>query len=152
MGMATLMAPMMMIIMVTAMEMPIYAVCWLLVLPQFPLKSLGFPFSGLFLHVLADTMGSVGVIISSILIQLFGWHASDPIVSILIAVLILASVAPFISSTACILLSAVPEDSAVPLYSALAQAANLPGVAQIHDPHFWETSRGALVGTVNVQV
>ena len=44
---------------------------------------------GAFLHILADTMGSVGVICSTILIDWFGWQRADPIASIFIAVLTL---------------------------------------------------------------
>lgn len=43
---------------------------------------------GVFLHILADTLGSVGVIISSALIHQYGWMISDPICSIIIATLI----------------------------------------------------------------
>ncbi|KAK7100994.1 hypothetical protein V1264_023848 [Littorina saxatilis] len=43
---------------------------------------------GVFLHILADTLGSVGVIISSILIYYFGWMIADPICSMFIATLI----------------------------------------------------------------
>lgn len=44
--------------------------------------------SGVFLHVLADTLGSVGVIISSWLIHQFNWNIADPICSMFIAALI----------------------------------------------------------------
>lgn len=47
-----------------------------------------FLFSGVFLHILADTLGSVGVIISSILIYYFNWMIADPICSMFIATLI----------------------------------------------------------------
>ena len=40
---------------------------------------------GAFLHILADTLGSVGVIISTILMDQFGWQRADPIASIFIA-------------------------------------------------------------------
>jgi len=43
---------------------------------------------GVLLHVMADTLGSVGVIISSILIHWYQWYISDPICSIFIALLI----------------------------------------------------------------
>ena len=46
---------------------------------------------GVFLHILADTLGSVGVIISAILMQMFGWMIADPVCSIFIAVLIALS-------------------------------------------------------------
>ena len=45
-------------------------------------------FPGVFLHILADTLGSVGVIISSLLIEWYHWHIADPLCSILIAALI----------------------------------------------------------------
>ena len=45
-------------------------------------------FLGVFLHILADTLGSVGVIASAVLMQSFGLMIADPICSILIAVLI----------------------------------------------------------------
>jgi zinc transporter 5/7 len=49
-----------------------------------------------FLHVLADTLGSVGVIISSILVEWFGWYITDPLCSLMISVLIFLSVFPLI--------------------------------------------------------
>ena len=51
---------------------------------------------GVYLHVLADAFGSIGVIISSLLIKFFGWQLADPIASILISALILASVVPLL--------------------------------------------------------
>jgi zinc transporter 5/7 len=47
---------------------------------------------GVFLHILADTLGSVGVIISSVLMWAFGWMIADPICSMFIAILISLSV------------------------------------------------------------
>ena len=46
---------------------------------------------GVFLHILADTLGAVGVIISAILMQMFGWMIADPVCSIFIAILIALS-------------------------------------------------------------
>jgi len=46
---------------------------------------------GVFLHVLADALGSVGVIVSSILVQAFGWYITDPICSTMISILIFMS-------------------------------------------------------------
>lgn len=53
-------------------------------------------------------MGSVGVIVSSILIENFGWNIADPICSIFIAALILLSVLPLLKETSCILLQRSP--------------------------------------------
>ena len=46
-----------------------------------------------------DTLGSVGVIISTLLIQFYGWTGFDPIASLFIAILIAASVIPLIIDT-----------------------------------------------------
>ncbi|PVV00525.1 hypothetical protein BB560_005091 [Smittium megazygosporum] len=54
---------------------------------------------GVFLHVLADTLGSVGVIVSTLLIEWFGWTGFDPLASMLIAVLIFASVIPLFKNS-----------------------------------------------------
>ncbi|KAK6011725.1 cation efflux family protein, partial [Ostertagia ostertagi] len=54
---------------------------------------------GVFLHVLADTLGSVFVIISTLLIQWFGWTWVDPLCSLILSVLILGSVYPLLTSS-----------------------------------------------------
>jgi zinc transporter 5/7 len=66
--------------------------------------------AGVFLHVLADTLGSVGVIVSSLLIENFGWNVADPICSLFIATMILLSVIPLLKETAVILLLRTPTD------------------------------------------
>ena len=65
---------------------------------------------GVFLHVLADTLGSVGVIISSILIEQFGWYIADPICSVFISVLIFLSVIPLLRDSLRILLQSTPPE------------------------------------------
>ena len=66
--------------------------------------------SGVFLHVLADTLGSVGVIISTLFIENFGWKVADPICSIFIASLIFLSVMPLVKETALILILRTPPE------------------------------------------
>ena len=54
---------------------------------------------GVFLHVLADTMGSVGAIASSLLARQLGWRWPDPICSLLVAGLIVAVALPLLRDT-----------------------------------------------------
>jgi len=75
--------------------------------------------SGVFLHVLADTLGSVGVIISTLLIENFGWNIADPICSLFIATMILLSVLPLLKETSYILLLRTPGDQEKELNEAL---------------------------------
>ena len=63
----------------------------------------------MFLHVLADTLGSVGVIASSILIYLFNWTWADPVCSIFIAIMILISSWPLLQESGEILLLRSPR-------------------------------------------
>jgi len=57
---------------------------------------------------MADTLGSVGVIVSSVLIEQFGWYIADPICSVFIAVLIFVSVLPLLKNSAVVLLLRTP--------------------------------------------
>lgn len=65
---------------------------------------------GVFLHVMADTFGSVGIIISTLLIKSYGWMGFDLISSIFIAVLMFASVVPLFQDSARILMLSFDEE------------------------------------------
>jgi zinc transporter 5/7 len=68
-------------------------------------------------------MGSVGVIVSTLLIKFYGWTGFDPIASLFIAVLIVASVVPLVIDTGKILCLDVSSQSAA-IDSALAQVSH----------------------------
>lgn len=106
---------------------------------------------GVFLHVLADTMGSVGVIISSILIENFGWNIADPICSLFIATMILLSVIPLLKETSCILLLKTPSEIEKDVTAALHRILSLDGVTGYRDPHFWYHTSSKIYGTLHVQ-
>lgn len=64
---------------------------------------------GVFLHVLADALGSLGVIFSSVLVKYWGMNVADPICSFIISVMILGSVIPLIQMTSSNLLMMTPK-------------------------------------------
>ena len=64
---------------------------------------------GIFLHILADALGSVGVIISSVLVKYYDIQVADPICSSIISVLIFASVLPLLKSSSETLLLKCPQ-------------------------------------------
>lgn len=66
--------------------------------------------SGVFLHVLADTLGSVFVIISTLLIQYFEWKWVDPLCSLILSMLILASVYPLLMASTATLMQCIPPE------------------------------------------
>ncbi|UJR09931.1 hypothetical protein I4U23_014153 [Adineta vaga] len=104
---------------------------------------------GVFLHVLADTLGSVGVIISSLLIQFFGWNISDPICSLFISVMIFLSVLPLLKDSAMTLLLQTPSDIQ---YDILERILKLDKVLSYSDEHFWNLTSSTVVGTLHIQI
>ena len=63
-----------------------------------------------FLHILADALGSLSVIVSSILIHYKQWYIADPICSAMISLLIMMSALPLTQQTGTILLQQLPAD------------------------------------------
>uniref|UniRef100_A0A3B3DRD1 Zinc transporter n=1 Tax=Oryzias melastigma TaxID=30732 RepID=A0A3B3DRD1_ORYME len=86
--------------------------------------------AGVFLHVLADTLGSVGVIISTILIRQFGWLVADPICSLFIATLIFLSVIPLLKEACEVLLLRIPPEHEKELNGALEKVQPSPEILQ----------------------
>lgn len=69
--------------------------------------------------MLADTLGSVGVIVSTIFIQQFGWLIADPLCSLFIATLIFLSVIPLLKDACQVLLLRIPPEQEKDLHAAL---------------------------------
>ncbi|KAH7728467.1 cation efflux family protein [Aphelenchoides avenae] len=107
---------------------------------------------GVFLHVLADTLGSVFVIISTILIQLFGWQWVDPLCSLILSLLILGSVIPLLKSSASTLLQSVPEEMSEEMECALEEILNVEGVTSYSQLNLWQLKSEMNVASVHVQV
>ena len=93
-----------------------------------------------FRHVLADLLGSFGVLVAAVIILATGWLRADPLVSILIGVLVLASAWTILRDSTQILLEATPRGiDAEALGRRLAGA---PGVVEVHDLHVWTITSG----------
>ena len=107
---------------------------------------------GIFLHVLADTLGSVAVVISTILIHFYGWSGFDPLASCFIAIAIFASAVPLVTSSARTLLLTVPANTEYDLREALAGLSGLRGVVGYAVPKFWleEGGNRKVLGVVHV--
>jgi cobalt-zinc-cadmium efflux system protein len=91
-------------------------------------------------HVLADLLGSVGVLAAAVLVLVAGWDRADPIVSLAIALLVLASAWSVLRDATGILLESAPAGLDV------AQLGNAmtthPGVVGVHDLHVWTITSG----------
>ncbi|KAG6590607.1 Cation Diffusion Facilitator (CDF) Family [Phytophthora cinnamomi] len=108
---------------------------------------------GVYLHVLADTLGSVGVIISSILIQLYEWHVADSASSALISLLILGSTLPLLRDTARQLLQGAPQDREANVNAALQEVqASIPGVERVAQWNIWHHAGDMCVATLHLEI
>ena len=93
-----------------------------------------------FRHVLADLLGSVGVIAAALIILLTGWTEADPIVSIVIAGLIVWSAWGILRDSTAILMEASP--SGIDARAVGRSIAEMPGVTNVHDLHVWTITSG----------
>lgn len=105
---------------------------------------------GIFLHILADALGSVSVVISTVLIHYTAWPGFDPLASVLIAVLIFVSSVPLVKSAARGLLLTVGPTVEYELRETIAGIGALPGVREYRGTRFWDTGDGVLRGVVHV--
>lgn len=93
---------------------------------------------GIYLHVLADTLGSAAVIASTAMTHFIPWSGWDPLASFLIAALIMASSIPLITSSAQRLLLTVSDEIEYSLRDTLSGIMSLRGVAGYAVPKFWK--------------
>ncbi|XP_012540878.1 zinc transporter 7 [Monomorium pharaonis] len=107
---------------------------------------------GVFLHILADTLGSVGVIISAVLMQMFGWMIADSICSMLIAVLIVLSVVSLIKDSWEVLMQRQPVALDYILPQCYKKVTQIPGVYSMQEPHFWTLCSDVYVGCLKLEV
>lgn len=107
---------------------------------------------GIFLHVLADTMGSAAVTVSTALIYFTGFNGWDPIASCVIAVLIFLSSIPLIKSSAKKLLLTIPDEVEYTLRDTLAGVSDLRGVQSYNVPRFWMGDKNTSTESENEQV
>ncbi len=103
---------------------------------------------GAFLHVIGDLLGSFGAIAAAIGIMLTGWTILDPILSVLVAMLVVRSAWSLISDSIRVLLQAVPRG--VDAVDAERGLASLPGVAEAGHFHAWTLTDESSVATVHV--
>ena len=105
---------------------------------------------GAFQHVLADLLGSVGVVISAALIMAFDWTIADPIISLVIVALILNGTRGLVSRIVNVLLEGAPEN--LDVYKLCSDIEEVEGVTLIHDVHVWTITSGMVAFTAHVLI
>jgi len=95
---------------------------------------------GALLHVLGDMLGSVGAIGAAVVILNTGWTLADPIISVVIAAMIVAGAYRLVAETVRVLLEiAPPHIDPAQVETALKE---IPGVIEVHDLHLWTITSG----------
>jgi len=108
---------------------------------------------GVFLHVMGDALGNIGVIATALFIWKtdFSWrNYADPAVSLLITVIILLSALPLCKAASRILLQAVPEHLSID--DIKDDISDLDGIVSCHHLHVWQLSDTKLIASLHVQV
>lgn len=102
-------------------------------------------------HVIGDLLGSLATIVAAVIIVGTGWTPVDPILSMLVALLILRSAWIIVHQSAHILLEGTPQDMDVELLRTTLTDA-VPGVRDVHHMHVWSLTPERPLLTMHVEI
>ena len=105
---------------------------------------------GAFLHMAADTLVSVGVVVAGIVITFTGWVMIDPIISLVIALLILVSTWNMLKEALKLSIDGVPDN--VDINKLQSGIQSLEHVSSIHHLHVWPLSTTTNAMTLHVVI
>ena len=105
---------------------------------------------GAFQHVMADLLGSVAVIVSAVIIMTTGWALADPILSVVIALLIMFNTRKLTGTIFHVLLEGAPAH--IDVLSLCSDIEDVDGVTLIHDVHVWTITSGSEAFTAHVLI
>ena len=103
---------------------------------------------GAFLHMAADTLVSLGVVVSGLVIQQTGCVLVDPVVSLVISVVILISTWRLLKESVSLSLDGVPSSLSKGEVCDLLR--NLPHIEDIHHVHIWAISTTEVALTAHI--
>jgi cobalt-zinc-cadmium efflux system protein len=99
-----------------------------------------------YLHLMSDAVVSAGIVVGGIVIIYTNWFWLDPVISIVIAIVILSSTWSLLKESLRLSLDGVPKD--IDLEKIKAKAVTIAGVKSFHHIHVWalSTSENAMTG------
>lgn len=103
-----------------------------------------------YMHMMGDAISAAGVVIAGIVIALTGRTIADPIVSILIALLILWSSWDILKESVTVLMESTPGEIDMKAVEDAIQ--NVEGVNGAHDLHIWTVSSGYIACSCHIDV
>ena len=95
---------------------------------------------GAFWHVLADLLGSIGVVAASVIVLTLGWTVVDAIAGVVIGILIMVSSFRLLSKVVHVLMEGTP--SQLDLQQLCSRLEQLDGITGVHDIHAWTITTG----------
>lgn len=106
---------------------------------------------GAFLHMAADALVSVGVVIAGVVISYTGWYIIDPIIGLLIAAIIVYSTWGLLHDSIRLSLDGVPRGVEMGEIEKVIKA--VPGVSRVYHIHIWpiSTTETALTGHIRIE-
>ncbi|MBW4085307.1 cation diffusion facilitator family transporter [Paenibacillus sp. S150] len=93
-----------------------------------------------YLHIMGDALGSVGALLAGLVMNLFSWYAADPIISVLVALLILRGAWGVLRQAFHILMEGTPL--AINTNDIKEALMSIDGVEAVHDLHVWTITSG----------
>lgn len=103
---------------------------------------------GAYLEVLADMVGSIGVLVSAAVTLTTGWRYSDMVVGVAIGVWVLPRTYLLARRSLRILFQHSPEE--LDVEKVAAELAAVPGVCDVHDLHVWTLTSGMEVASAHI--
>ncbi|GAA2778304.1 cation diffusion facilitator family transporter [Saccharopolyspora taberi] len=103
---------------------------------------------GAYLEVLADTLGSVGVLVGGVLTTAFGWYLVDPIIAVAVGLFVLPRTFKLAKQALRILVQQAPEG--VDVQQMREDLNRLPSVTEVHDLHVWTLTSGMEVASAHL--
>ncbi|MBM3560790.1 MAG: cation transporter [Alphaproteobacteria bacterium] len=106
---------------------------------------------GAAVHVLGDMLGSVAVLVAAAIVLTTGWIAADPILSVVVAVIVLRAAVSIVRQSAHILLEGTPAGIDV-RHLAGDITATVAGVVDVHHVHLWGLTPERPIITLHARV
>lgn len=95
---------------------------------------------GAYLHVIGDLLGSLGAVVGGLIIMFTGWTPADPIISVLIALLILVSAWRLVREATEVLMEASPPH--IDVAELIEELRGIDRLEDVHDVHVWTLTSG----------
>lgn len=103
---------------------------------------------GAYLHMLADSLGSVGALVAGGVLWIWDWRPIDPITTVFFSVLMLVSSWELVKESVGVLMESSP--ARVDPEKIGADLGSIPGVREVHDLHVWAVASGRVALSVHL--